>query len=442
MTDMSIEREIAVKALLEHHKTGTWPDLYLKNKLEPLNRAQASLATNITYGVLQNLSLIDYYIAHFSSIKISKISLAVLEAMRAAVYQILFLDKIPDSAAVNEAVNYIKKSPNSRASGFANGVLRTIVRQKDSLPEVKGKDEIETLAIRYSHPVWLAKKFVRIFGTEEAEQLMKADNESVKPVIRINTLKTDMEAFIKKAFEVSENSFEPVPGLENALYVSDLAAILKSHLFADGLFYVQDAASQYAVKVLDPKPGDRVLDICAAPGGKSLLAAQMMKNRGMVVSNDVYQHKADIISANAKRYGTDIIEVSCSDSTQRREEFAESFDRIICDVPCSGLGIIRKKPDIRFKDESTIGGLRPIQRKILENAAHYLKPGGQMIYTTCTIVPEENELMLGAFLKEHKDFSLVNFSINGEETDGMITLLPHRHGTDGFFISKLERRPV
>lgn len=442
MIDMSIEREIAVKALLEHHKTGTWPDLYLKNRLEPLNRAQAALATNITYGVLQNLNLIDYYIAHFSSIKINKISPVVLETMRTAVYQILFLDKIPDSAAVNESVNYIKKSPESRASGFANAVLRTIVRRKNNLPEIKGKDDVETLAIKYSHPVWLVRKFVRIFGIEEAEQLLKADNESVKPVIRVNTLKTDVEAFIKMALEVSENRFEPVSGLENALYVSDLASILKSSLFADGYFYVQDAASQYAVKVLEPKPGDKVLDICAAPGGKSLLAAQMMNNCGTVISNDIYQHKAEIISANARRYGTDIIEVSCSDSTQRREEFVGSFDRIICDVPCSGLGIIRKKPDIRFKDESTIGGLRPIQRKILENAASYLKPGGQMIYTTCTIVPEENELMLKAFLKEHEDFSLVNFSINGEETGGMITLLPHRHGTDGFFISKLERRPV
>ncbi|MBQ2690635.1 MAG: 16S rRNA (cytosine(967)-C(5))-methyltransferase RsmB, partial [Clostridia bacterium] len=175
MIDMSIEREIAVKALLEHHKTGTWPDLYLKNRLEPLNRAQAALATNITYGVLQNLNLIDYYIAHFSSIKINKISPVVLETMRTAVYQILFLDKIPDSAAVNESVNYIKKSPESRASGFANAVLRTIVRRKNNLPEIKGKDDVETLAIKYSHPVWLVRKFVRIFGIEEAEQLLKAD---------------------------------------------------------------------------------------------------------------------------------------------------------------------------------------------------------------------------------------------------------------------------
>lgn len=437
---MNIEREIALQALLEFRKSGAWPDLYLKNKLNDVSRAQAALATNITYGVLQKQSLLDYYISCFSSVKLPKITPIVLDAMRMAVYQILFLDKIPDSAAVNEAVDLIKKHGQSKASGFANGVLRTIVRQKDNLPEVKGKTFTETLAIRYSHPVWLVRRLIKMLGGDEAEALLRANNEPVRPVIRVNTLKTTSAAFADAAKGLTGNSLEAVEGLSDGYYADDLAELLKSDLFADGHFYVQDAASQYAVHTLAPQPGDRVLDICAAPGGKSILAAQLMEDKGTLISNDLYEHKAALIRANAEKYGIHILQESCKDSCLYNPDFEQSFDKIICDVPCSGLGIIRKKPDIRFKEEGPLADLLPIQKKILDNAASYLKPGGTMIYTTCTILPEENERMLKNFLKTHEDFHLCSFDIRGEKIDGYITLYPHRHGTDGFFISKLERR--
>jgi len=437
---MNIERETALQALTEFRRTGAWPDLYLKNKLEPMTRAQAALATNITYGVLQNQSLLDYYIGVFSSVRLKKIHPLVLDAMRMAVYQILFLDKVPDSAAVNESVDLIKKGGQGRASGFANGVLRTIVRKKEELPEVQAKTFTEKLAIQYSHPVWFVRRLIKMLGGDEAEALLKADNMPVRPVIRVNTLKTNAAAFAEAVLSLTGEQLHAVEGLPDCYYVDGLAELLKSNLFEEGLFYVQDAASQFAVHTLAPKPGDRVLDICAAPGGKSILAAQLMEDRGELISNDLYPHKAALIRSNADKYGIHILQESCKDSCLYNPDFEKAFDKIICDVPCSGLGIIRKKPDIRFKDEEALGELLPIQKKILNNAASYLKPGGTMIYSTCTILPEENERMVRAFLKDHPDFHLCSFDIRGEKTEGYITLYPHRHGTDGFFISKLERR--
>ncbi|MEA4920579.1 MAG: 16S rRNA (cytosine(967)-C(5))-methyltransferase RsmB [Clostridiaceae bacterium] len=437
----SIERENSLEALSDWHKTGSWPDLYLKSKLEPLTRAQASLVTMITYGVIQNQSLIDYYIGLYSSLKLNKVSPYVLEAMRIAVYQILFLDKVPDSAAVNESINLINKTGNRRAAGFANGVLRKIVREKNNLPEIKGRSREETLAIKYSNPLWLTKKFIKIFGFEETEELLAANNESVVPSIRVNTIKTDSEAFIREASVIMGQ--EPVKSelVNDGFYVSELATLLKSPLFENGHFYVQDIASQLAVNILAPKPYEKVLDLCAAPGGKSLLAAQLMENHGLIVSNDIYPHKTALIIKNAARYGCDIIQESCKDASLYITEYSEQFDSIICDVPCSGLGIIRKKPDIRFKDESSLSELPRLQRAILENAASYLKPGGNLIYTTCTILPEENEDIINDFLISHNNFSLTPFTIGQKLYPGIVTLLPHRDNTDGFFISRIERRP-
>lgn len=436
---MGAEREAAYNALLEYRKSRVWPDLYLKKKLEPLDRQQASLATAITYGVIQNSLLIDYYISSFSSIKLNKISPYVLESMRMAVYQMLFLDRVPDSAAVNEAVKLINKGGNKRAAGFANGVLRAIARQKDALPEIKGKRD-EKLSIKYSHPLWLTRRFIKILGEEGAEKLLAADNSGADAVVRVNTLKSSDEDFIAAYTSLCGSSPSPVNGVEHAFYAPDIALLLKSHEFANGRFYVQDTASQLAVKVLSPQRGERLLDICAAPGGKSLLAAQYMENDGEIVSNDVYPHKRDIIKANAERYGASLITATCKDGSLFCPEEDGMYDRIICDAPCSGLGIIRKKPDIRYKDPIELKGLPDIQKKLLESAASCLRPGGRMIYTTCTVLPEENEGVLNAFLAEHEEYHLVPFELPGRQTEGYVTLFPHMDGTDGFFISLLERR--
>lgn len=436
---MGVEREAAYNALLEYRKKGVWPDLYLKKRLEALDGQQASLATAITYGVIQNELLIDYYISAFSSIKLNKISPYVLESMRMAVYQMLFLDRVPDSAAVNESVKLINKGGNKRASGFANGVLRSIARQKDSLPEIKGKRD-ERLSIKYSHPLWLTRRFIKLLGEEGAEALLAADNGGAPPVVRVNTLKCSDDDFISLYTALCGGEPMPVEGVEHAYTVTDLAPLLKSREFENGYFYVQDTASQMAVKVLSPKKGSRLLDICAAPGGKSLLAAQYMGNEGEIISNDIYPHKTEIIKANAERYDASIISVSCKDGMLFSPEKDGLFDSIICDAPCSGLGIIRKKPDIRYKDPIELKGLPEVQRKILESAASCLKPGGRMIYTTCTVLPEENEGVLNGFLSEHDEYRLVPFELRGRRHDGFVTLFPHVDGTDGFFISLIERR--
>jgi len=434
------EREAALGALLEFRKDGSWPDLYLKKRTEGMDSRQAALVSAITYGVVQNTMLIDFYISQYSSLKMNRISPYVLEAMRMAVYQMLFLDRIPDNAAVNETIKLVKKTGNQRAAGFANGVLRQIGRTKDALPPVKGKSMAETLSIKYSHPLWMVKRFISLFGADGAEQLLKTDNAPVIPTIRVNTLKTTATAFAEGCEAALGHGLKAADGLENAFYTDDLAGLLKSPMFERGEVYVQDAASQHVVALLAPRPGERLMDICAAPGGKSLLAAQLMEDRGEILSNDIYPHKVRLIEQNAEKYGVHIINTACSDASYHIDRLENSFDRIICDVPCSGLGIIRKKPDIRYKDEKSLAGLPALQASILENAASYLKTGGRMIYTTCTILPEENENVVRAFLAGHRDFALVDFSICGKQYGGIKTFLPHVDGTDGFFAALLERR--
>ena len=434
------EREIALNALLSYRRNGAWPDLYLKEALEKADSKKASLVSAITYGVLQNQNLIDYYIFCFSSLKMNKISPLVLESLRIGAYQILFLEKIPLSAAVNESVKLVSKTGNRRASGFANGLLRRLGAEKNNLPEIKAQTFEEYLSIKYSHPLWLVKKYISVFGSQEAEDILKHDNMPAMPAIRVNTLKNSCPEFEAEANKVSADILEKVSCCPDAYYVHDLGALIKSPLFERGCFYVQDVASQQAIIALNPKKGSRLLDICAAPGGKSLLACQLMENDGYILANDLYPHKAKLIKKNAEGYGAGIIHTSCFDASEYDESLSESFDYIICDVPCSGLGIIRKKPDIRFKSPDELEALTDIQKNILNTACRYLKKGGRMLYSTCTILPSENEDQVNDFLNAHPDFRLVPFNLNGREEAGYKTFLPHRDGTDGFFIALLERR--
>jgi 16S rRNA (cytosine967-C5)-methyltransferase len=437
---MDNERQIALKALLSFRKDGSWPDLYLKQHLDGLDESKAALCANITYGVLQHTSLLDFYIAHYSALPLKKIASLVLESMRMAVYQMVFLDRIPVSAAVNESVKLIKKTGNARAAGFANGVLRAIGREKDALPPVALPTVAETLAVRYSHPRWMVERFLKLFGREETERLLAADNAPAPAVLRVNTQKGSAEQFAADCEALTGEAPVPVEGLDNAFTVTKTSALLKSDLFLDGRFSVQDTSSQLAVRVLDPRPGDRLLDVCAAPGGKSMLAAQYMEERGEVIACDLYPHKVDLIDEAARRLGLTAVQALCKDATLDTPQWAGRFDRVLCDVPCSGLGVIRKKPDIRYKDEKELASLPPLQRTILRNAAACVRPGGRLLYSTCTILPEENEDNVRDFLSKHGDFALVPFAWCGRETDGMITLLPHRDGADGFFIALLERR--
>ena len=431
-------REAALRALVACEQQGAWSDGFLKKILRTagLDSRDAALTTRLCFGVLQNRLLLDYYLGKLSTVKLEKMEPAVRNALRLGAYQVLFLDRVPDHAAVSEAVDLARKgSKNPRSAGLVNGVLRSLVRQKDSL------EPPEDPAVRYSHPRWLADLFTRRLGREEAAALMAADNGEPPTCAQVNTTKATVEA-VADSLRAEGVEVTPHPWLPNCLLLSHTGSLEELTAFREGLFYIQDAAAKLAVLAADPREGMDVLDACAAPGGKSFAAAIAMAGRGKVVSCDIHPHKMDLIRAGAKRLGLDCITAQVLDGKECKEEYLDGFDLVLADVPCSGLGIIRKKPDIRYKDPKPLEGLPRVQKAILDNVCRYVKPGGVLLYATCTLLERENEDVVRAFLDKYKDFTLEGFQVPGDfegARDGMVTCWPHRHGTDGFFFAKLRR---
>ena len=417
---MSNSRKLAVKALLKISQDGSYSNITLNsifNGLDITNTDKA-FATALVYGVLDRKITLDYVLQNFMKTPLKKVAPFSLEVLRTALYQIMFMDKIPDSAAVNEAVKLIRQSKESRNSGFANAVLRNILRAEKLLP---GGDTVEDLSVIYSCPKEIIESFVNDYGYENTVQLLK---ESLKPApfnIRVNTLKTDIKTFKNQiGIECEESTPKGAVTLKSGLDIAN------NQLYKDGHFYVQDTASQTAVSVLDPKPYDRVLDMCAAPGGKSFSMALLMENKGEIISCDIYEHKIKLINKSADALGIEIINPKICDATAFDSTLGE-FDCILCDVPCSGLGIIRRKPEIKYKSFIDFDNLCETQLKILENAKKYLKKGGKLLYSTCTLRKKENENIVESFLKNNNEFSL-KYSH---------TFLPHIDNTDGFFCALL-----
>jgi len=429
-------RDISASALTAFRKRNAWQDGYLRNKIREnnLSTRDAALATEIVNGVLQNMMLIDYYISHYSSVKFNKISPGILDILRMAIYQILFLDKIPDSAAVNDAVKRAKRN-NPRVAGFVNALTRKISAEKDKLPEVSG-DADEVLSVRYSHPLWLVRELVSFYGREDAEKILRENNSRARMCARVNTLKLSEDELVCR-----NEGFEKGV-IENSILIKGAGSLVENEDFKAGNFYIQDAASQIAAQTLSVTPGSKVLDACAAPGGKSFFMAQCMENTGEITSCDIYEHKLELIKDGAKRLGVKIIRTKLSDASVFVPEFEAAFDYVMADVPCSGIGIIRKKPDIRYKDELELRGLPALQIKILENVSRYVKRGGYILYSTCTILPRENSEIVSEFLKRNSDFEEVQeyTDIRHIKNQCGITLLPHLGGTDGFYMCKLRRK--
>ena len=431
-------REAALRALVACEQQGAWSDGFLKKILRTagLDSRDAALTTRLCFGVLQNRLLLDYYLGKLSTVKLEKMEPAVCNALRLGAYQVLFLDRVPDHAAVSEAVDLARKgSKNPRSAGLVNGVLRSLVRQKDSL------EPPEDPAVRYSHPQWLADLFTRRLGREEAAALMAANNGEPPTCAQVNTTRATVEE-VTDSLRAEGVEVQPHPWLPNCLLLSHTGSLEELTAFREGLFYIQDAAAKLAVLAADPREGMDVLDACAAPGGKSFAAAIAMWGEGKVVSCDIHPHKMDLIQAGAKRLGLDCITAEVLDGRECKEEFLDGFDLVLADVPCSGLGIIRKKPDIRYKDPKPLEGLPRVQKAILDNVCRYVRPGGVLLYATCTLLERENEDVVRAFLDKHKDFTLERFQVPGDfegAREGMVTCWPHRHGTDGFFFAKLRR---
>lgn len=433
---MDKAREAAVFALERTRRDGAWSSALsdaMKTKYD-LDSRSLSLAVSISLGVLQSTALLDYYI-DLNSKSASKIEPKVRDIMRSGAYQLIFMDKIPASAAVNESVALCKKLGYSRASGFCNAVLRKIASSADKLPEPPGKGTAQYLSVKYSHPQQLAQYIVDRRGYDAAEAFLAADNTIPDTCLQVNTLKiTPDELMARLLAESIPCSMHP--WLPNCIVTAGSVSSMPG--FDEGLFYVQDPAAKCAVLAAALEPGMYVLDSCAAPGGKSFAAAIAMRNEGSIDSCDLHDKKIRLISEGAQRLGISCINAFSHDA---REPFYRQYDAIIADVPCSGYGVIRKKPEIRYKPLEDSASMPAIQAAILENLSQYVKPGGVIVYSTCTVLERENEDVVKAFLRAHAEFSAEGFTLPNGETaaDGYITFWPDIHGTDGFFVSKLRR---
>lgn len=435
-------RDTALRVLSAGRTASAWADASLKAQLQRdgLSGAEAALATRMVYGVLQNRALLDFYLGAYCTQKVGHLQPPLADILRLGAYQILFLNKVPDRAAVNESVELAKRNKRGQAAGLVNAVLRKVSLNKDTLPPIPRRDEAQYLSVRYSHPKWLVKRLLTLLGREEAEAFLAADNGIVPLTVQVNTLKTTAEDLAAELTAAGVTA-APHPWVPDCLELTGSGDLTALEAFQTGKFFVQDPAAKLVSLISAPKKGQRVIDVCAAPGGKSFGAAIAMEDRGEVLACDLHENKLSRIEAGAARLGLKSIWDFAADGTVFRPEWAESADVVLVDAPCSGLGIIRKKPDIRYKSPDDLFTLTVAQSTILENAARYVKPGGTLIYSTCTILPEENGQVVDGFLSGHPEFSRETFTLPAPmgEQPGELTLWPHRHGTDGFYICRLRR---
>ncbi|CEQ24243.1 16S rRNA methyltransferase B [[Clostridium] sordellii] len=436
-------RKLAFKTLYDIERNKNYSNISVNKNFKnvDLSDQEKGLATELIYGIIENKYYLNYIIDKLSKIKSKKMSTYVKITLWLGIYQILFLDSIKDHAAVNESVAIIKKY-DKKSSGFVNAILRNVIRNKDDIMEIDKIDIIEYLSIKYSYSPWIIKKWISDFGQDFAEDLLEANSEKPKLYIRVNTLKTNRDELIEK---LSKQGIEcrKVNGIEEAIQVQNLKSIENNKFFKEGYFTVQDISSMLVGKVLNPEENKLILDICSAPGGKTTHVATIMKNSGKVVARDVFDHKLKLINQTVKRLGLKNVKVEDGDALKLDKESINKFDYVICDVPCSGMGIIKRKPEIKFKKEEELKNLPDIQKNILNNASKYVKIGGNLIYSTCTIHDEENIDIVKSFLDENDNFELVpinevNIDLDNQDS-GYIKIYPNIHGMDGFFIAKLKR---
>lgn len=435
-------REAALTVLERCRRDQAFSDALIGSVIQTtgLDSKDSALCTRLSYGVLQNMLLCDFYIDKYAS-KAQQLEPKVRDIMRLSVYQILFMDRIPTHAAVSEGVELCKKLGFARASGLVNAVLRRIAENKDFLPAIPDKDMNVYLSIKYSTPAPLVKKLTDEFGSDFTEGFLKANNEAAPLTIQVNTLITTAEE-LRSSLEskgVGTKLHEILPDCLEISGAGDITALAE---YKNGLFYVQDVAARLAVLATGAKSGDAVLDACSAPGGKSFALALMMKNCGEMLSCDIHENKLARVIEGAERLGIDIISTGVMDASKPSEDTRGAFDLVLADVPCSGLGVIRKKPDIRYKDLKEIEKLPETQLSILEGLSACVKPGGTLLYSTCTVLNAENGGVIDHFLSKHKEYSAEGFTLPepiGKSETGRLNLYPHIHHTDGFFICKLRK---
>ena len=418
------DRFLAYKILSKIERDKAYSNIAVDTVLNQNEDSSAPFVCALVYGVIERKITLDYYLSKLLTQPIKKLNPQVLTILRMGVYQIKYMDKVPVSAAVNESVKLSKKVKCGFASGLINSVLRKIASTEIELPQTENK--IYDLSIAYSCPESLVAYFVNDYGYIKAEDILKASVGVVPVFLRINTLKTTSAELID--ILAKEGITTKITGNGETLEVVDGGAVFKTDAYKKGYFHAQDIASQTCIENFAPQKNDVVFDMCAAPGGKSFTMAQLMGNQGKIYSFDLYDHKIKLINDGAKRLGINIINAQIGDASIYNPDLPKA-DKILCDVPCAGLGVIRRKPEIKYKDFGFVDKLCELQYNILENSALYLKEKGVIMYSTCSLSNKENEEVCKRFLEEHKDFK------NG----GMVTLFPNENHSDGFFYATLVR---
>lgn len=449
MKKLDRTREAALKILIDINEKGAYSNIALNKyfSTEELRDIDRSFITEIVYGTVKWKLTLDRVIAAYSKIKMDKLSPWILNILRLGAYQILYMTKVPPSAACNESVNLARRYGHKASAGFVNAVLRNIARKGSGIAiPSKEKDLPGFLSVSYSYPKWLVEKYLKLFGADFTQSLLEAGNSTPELTIRTNTLRITLEELVKA---LKEEGCDAAAGK----YVKE-AIVLKSPInfanlqaFRNGLFQIQDESSMLPAAVLAPEPGEMVLDACSAPGGKATHIAQLMQNSGAIIAGDVHEHKLKLIDDAAERLGIRIIKSELRDASIPNRDHERAFDRVLLDAPCTGLGIVRRKPDIKWaRQTKDIKGITALQKKLLQSVSEAVKPGGVLVYSTCTIFPEENEDIIESFLENNSDFMADDIkpflpaALTKHAKHCSLQLYPNRDGIDGFFMARIKRK--
>ena len=424
---MDNNRRTAYEALLAVESKGAYSNIALNETIKKHRPKDEAFVRSLVYGVLENRIYLDYKLSRLVKSGLRRVRTQALILLRMGAYQIEFMNSVPDYAAIDESVKIAKKVCRG-LERFVNGVLRSFQREKDEIELPKMSDDpVRALSVRYSYTEDITAMWVRMFGPEEAEKLMAAGNRVPPLTVRVNRLKTDAETLAKR---LREEGFSADIKLHGAALELSGSGVLESPAEKEGLFSVQDLSSMMMIEALAPQKGDTVIDVCAAPGGKSLAAAERMENQGRIISCDIYDHKLQLIQKAADRLGVTILDTRKNDGTVFQPEFEQIADRVIVDAPCSGLGVVRRKPEIKLRTaKKDIEDLSEIQLRILDISSRYLKPDGKLVYSTCTISDIENRGVVERFLYKNKNF----FAVEEKQ------MLPYIDSSDGFYFCTLQR---
>ena len=449
---MDKARNIALKVLHSIDEKGAYSNLALDEEInknrEKLNEKDIGLISEIVYGTTTWKLTLDEIIKKYSKIRLKKISSWIKNILRMGIYQIIFLDKIPKSAAVNESVNLAKRYGHKTSSNFVNAILRKI-EKRDYEEFFEIENDIERISLTTSMPKWIVEKLLQQENMEKVEEICKASNLKAKTSIRVNTLKINRNELIKQLEEETINTKVEKGILKDFIYINKIKNIENLKSFKAGLFTVQDEVAGLPSLILEPKENEKILDACSAPGGKTTYVAELMKNKGYIEAWDIHEHRTKLVEENAKRLGINIIHTKVEDATKMKEE-NKQFDKILLDVPCLGLGVIKRKPDIKWKKtEKDLEEIKKIQIEILETCCNYLKKGGTLVYSTCSILREENEDIVNKFLEKNKNFEIEKIKTDAFEQNNYFKKYISKQGNlciyqdtknDGFFIAKIRKK--